>query len=119
MPKTTKKTSKDVVNAVWILEHPNTVHALSYFPFFIWPIAMYFLGKTDKKKAMHHIKYALLIAVAVSILYMLLNGFVSRILSIVYVVWSGYLAYKAYIWEAVKIEILDSVEEKITQTVKK
>jgi len=119
MPKATKKTAKDVVNAAWVLEDANIVHALTYFPFFIGPIAMYILGKTDKKKAMHHIKYALLMATAVCLLFFVLNGFVSQILSITYIVASGYLAFKAYKGEDVQIEILDTVEDKISKTIKK
>jgi len=119
MAKATKKTSKQIVDSVGILWEANVVHALSYFPFFIWPVAMYFLGKTDKKKAMHHIKYALLMAVGVVILFMLLNGFVSRVVSLVYLAASAYFAYKAYMGEEVQVEIFDTVEDKIAQTMKK
>jgi len=43
MPKATKKTTKQIVDSVGVLENANTVHALAYFPFFIGPIAMFFL----------------------------------------------------------------------------
>ena len=117
--KKTTKTTKQIVDSVGVLEDANLVHALSYFPFFIGPVAMYFLGKTDKKKAMHHIKYALLIAIAVCVLFFILNGFVSRLVSLAYLTGSAYLAWKAYNWEEVTIEILDTVEEKIAEKVKK
>lgn len=63
MAKQAKKTTKQIVDSVGVLDNANMVHALSYIPFFIGPVLMYFLGKSDKKKAMHHIKYAFLIAV--------------------------------------------------------
>jgi len=119
MVKATKKTTKQVVNSMGVLENENMVHALAYFPFFIGPIAMYFLGKTNKKKAMHHIKYAALIAVAVFVLFILLNEFFSKLVSLVYLVGSAYLAWKAYSGEKVTIDILDTVEEKIAEKVKK
>jgi len=119
MPKTTKKTSKDVVNAMWVLDDANTVHALSYFPFFIGPVAMYFLWKSDKDKALHHIKYALLMAVAVLVLFMILNPFIARVVTLVYLWASGYFAFKAYNGEDVKVEIFDSVEDKISKSMKK
>ena len=66
MVKAVKKPStKKVVSPTSILEKPNMVHAMAYFPYLIGPIAMYFLGQTDKKAAMHHIKYAVIIAVFV------------------------------------------------------
>jgi len=119
MPKTTKKTSKDVVNSMWVLNDANMVHALSYFPFFIGPVAMYFLWKTDKNKALHHIKYALLMAIAVVVLFMILNWFASRVVTLAYLAASGYFAFKAYNGEVVKVEIFDTVEDKISKTIKK
>lgn len=119
MPKTTKKTTKDVVWAMWVLEDANTVHALSYFPFFIGPVAMYFLWKTDKKKALRHIKYSLIMAGAVVVLFMILNDFMSRLVTLAYVWASAYFAYKAYMWEEVKIDILDTVEEEFHKRTKK
>lgn len=71
MAKTTKKaapkktTTKKAAAPVDVpfLENPNIVHALSYFPYFIGAVAMFFLGRSDKKAAMHHIKYSGLLAV--------------------------------------------------------
>ncbi len=118
MAKSTKKTTKNVVDSMGVLNNANMVHALSYFPFFIWPVAMYFLGKSDKKKAMHHIKYALLIAVAVCVLYIPLDAFFDKLVSYAYIIWSGYLAFKAYSGDTVKIDFLDTVEEKIAEKIK-
>jgi len=117
--KTTKKTVKDIKLAVWVLDNENLVHALSYFPFFIGPIAMYFLGNTNNVLKMHHIKYALLMAVAVLVLFMILNWFASRVVTLAYIVASGYFAFKAYNGEIVKVEIFDTVEDKISKTIKK
>ena len=79
---------------------------------------MYFLGNTDKKLALHHIKYAVLIAIAVCVLYIPLDSFFDRLISYAYIIWSGYLAWKAYKGESVRIEILDTVEEKIAEKIK-
>lgn len=102
-----------------ILENENIVHALSYVPYFIGAVAMYFLGGSDKKAAMHHIKYSALIAAAVIILTFVLNGFFIQILALGYLIGSAYLAWKAYNGEDVTIEILDTVEDKIAEKVKK
>jgi uncharacterized membrane protein len=123
MAKATKKpTTKKVVveNAdVSILMKQNIVHALAYVPYFIGAVAMFFLGKTNKDAAMHHIKYSALLAAAVIILSFVLNGFFIQLLALIYLVGSGYLAWKAYKGEDVKIEILDTVEDKIAKSVKK
>lgn len=119
MPKQTKKTAKQIADSVGVLDNANMVHALSYFPFFIGPVAMYFLGNTNKKKAMHHITYAFLIACGVTILFILLNEFFSRLVTLAYLIGSGYLAWKAYSGEEISIEILDTVEGKIAEKVKK
>jgi len=119
MPKATKKSTKQIVESVGFLDNANAVHALAYFPYFIGPIAMFFLGKTDKKKAMHHIMRAAIIAVVVVVLYMILNDFVSRIVTLAYLAGSAFFAWKAYNGEEVSIEILDSVEDKINQQIKK
>lgn len=121
MAKATKKatTAKSTSTADSFLEQENTVHALSYFPYGIGALAMFLLGKSDKKKLMHHVKYSALIAIAVFILLFVLNGFFARLISLVYLAGSAYLAWKAYNGEEVTIEILDTVEDKISEKVKK
>jgi len=121
MPKTTKKTQSKAHIDAWIsmLEKQNIVHALAYVPYFIWAIAMLVLWKTNKQAAMHHIKYSALIALAVFILFVILNGFVAMLVNIAYLVVSGLFAIKAYNWEEIKVEILDTVEDKILKTIKK
>ena len=122
MAKATKKpAAKKAASAKSgnILENANIVHALSYVPYFIGAVAMYFLGESDKKAAMHHIKYSALIAAAVIILTFVLNGFFIQILALAYLAGSAYLAWKAYNGEDVTIEILDTVEDKIAEKVKK
>lgn len=71
--KVTTKKSTTTKQQGSFLENPSIVHACIYFPFFIGPIAMYFLGNTDKKKAMHHIKYSVLMAIAATVLIILLK----------------------------------------------
>lgn len=115
--KTTKPAKKNLAND--ILEKPNMVHALAYIPYLIGPIVMFFLSKTDKKKLMHHIKYAAIIFVATILLMIVLNDVFRTILNILYIAASGYLAWKAYNGEDVQIELLDSVEEKINEKINK
>jgi len=119
MTKQAKKSTKKIVESVGILENANMVHALAYLPYFIGPIAMYFLGKSNKKATMHHIKYAILMAIGVVVLYLLLNDFFSKIISLVYIVASAIFAYKAYMGENVKVEIFDTIEGKISEKIKK
>jgi len=68
---------------------------------------------------MHHITRAAIIAVAVVVLYMILNEFASRLVTFAYLGASGFFAWKAYNGEDVSIEILDSVEDKINKQIKK
>lgn len=117
--KATKKTAKEITAAVWVLDNENMVHALSYFPFFIGPIAMYFLGNTNNVLKMHHIKYATIMAIAVLLSFLILNNIFSQLVSMVYIVASGYFAFKAYKWEVVKVEILDTIEQKFNEQIKK
>ncbi len=118
MVKETKKTPANAATGS-ILEQANIVHALSYIPYFIGPVLMFFLAKSDKKASMHHVKYSALIAIAAVVLFILLRGFFANLVNVLYIVGSGYLAWKAYSGEEVKLEILDSVEEKISETVSK
>ncbi len=119
MAKQAKKSAKKIVESVGVLQNANIVHALSYLPFFVGAVSMYFLGKTDKKAAMHHIKYSVLMAVIVIIAYIPLDMFFDRLLSLAYVGVSAFFAYKAYMGEEVKVEIFDTIEDKISEKIKK
>ena len=118
MVKSDKKVAKSS-NGWDFLEKQNVVHALSYFPYFVGPIAMFFLAKTDKNKAMHHIKYSAIIALVVVVLFFILKGFIANAVNLAYIAGSVYLAWKAYNGEEVNIEILDNIEDKISETVTK
>ena len=121
MAKTTKKATKSpskkavAKKEVTFLENANIVHALAYFPYLIGAISMYFLGKTNKKAAMHHIKYSAMLALVALVLIVLLRGFFAQIVSLAYLVLSGFFAWKAYNGEEVKVEILDTIEGKISE----
>ncbi len=118
MVKTDKKAPKKTGSN--ILEQANMVHALAYIPYGVWAIAMFFLALSDKNKAMHHIKYSGIIAVAAILGHVLLNGsFIGWLIFPAYIAGSAYLGWKAYNGEEVTIELLDSVEEKIEGAVKK
>ena len=102
-----------------ILDQANMVHALAYIPYFIGAVAMYFLGNTDKKQAMHHIKYSAMIAGVAMILILVLKGFFGMVVSVAYLVISALFAYKAYRGEKVEVEILDVIEDKISEKIQK
>lgn len=80
---------------------------------------MYFFGESDKKAAMHHITYSAMLAVAVMVSFLILNGFFANVVNLAYIGLSAYFAYKAYNGEEVKVEILDTIEGKISEKVKK
>ena len=104
-------------SSVSILDKPNVVHSLSYIPYGIGAILMYFLWNTDKKKAMIHIKYSAYMAIIIIVLLILLKGFFAALLSLIYLGISWVLAYKAYNGELIQIEILDTLEDKVTHTI--
>lgn len=120
MPKATKKAApkKAATSSDNILGNVNLTSAMSYFPYFIGAVAMYFLAE-NKKSVMHHVKYSAILAVIVIALMFVLNSFFAGILNLAYWVWSAFLAFKAYKGEAVQVEILDTIEEKISDTIKK
>jgi uncharacterized paraquat-inducible protein A len=68
---------------------------------------------------MHHIKYSALMAAVVFILTFVLNGFFMKLVALAYLAVSAYFAWKAYNGEEVHVEILDTIEDKITEKVKK
>ena len=123
MPKSTKKVSAKVeveTNEVSLLMQQNVVHALAYFPYLIGVVSMHFLWRTNKQAAKHHIMYSLIIAVAAIIGHIFLTGSILWwMIFPAYMIGSAFLAWKAYNGEEVKIEILDSVEEKLSNSVKK
>lgn len=120
MAKATKKTTTKANTAPEsMLEKSNVVNALSYFPYLIGAIAMYFLGESNKKEAMHHISYSAIMGVAVIVLFFVLNGFFANVVNLAYLGISAFFAYKAYNGEKVQVEILDTIEDKISEKVKK
>lgn len=112
---TTKKTSTPSM-----LEQENIVHALSYFPYGIGAIAMFFLGMSDKKKALQHIKYSWVLAVVAIIWHIFLTGSIlGWIIFPAYILVSWYLALKAYNGEKIQIDMIDSLEDKVQEKMKK
>jgi len=95
--KSTKKSansSKKAANSS-ILADTNITGALSYFPYFIGALAMYFLAE-DRKAILKHIKYSVLLAFAAVILMILLNQFFAWVFNLAYWGFSAFLAFKAY-----------------------
>lgn len=120
MAKAPKKaTAKKTSTPGNLLENANVVHALSYFPYLIGAIGMYFLGQSNKKEAMHHISYSAIMGAIVIVLFFVLNGFFANVVNLVYIGVSAFFAYKAYNGEDVQVEILDTIEDKISEKVKK
>lgn len=116
--KQAKKSVETLASSTSILENKNIVNALAYFPYFIGAVLMYFLA-ADKKSAMHHIKYSALMATIVVIVLFIVNPFVGKIVCLAYLGVSAFFAFKAYKGQEVKVEILDTVESKISETLKK
>lgn len=86
MAKTTKKVAKKVAATGEFLEKANNVHALAYVPYFVGAAVMYFLGKSDKKAAMHHIKYSAILAGIFLIIVLVANGYIQSIANVAYLV---------------------------------
>lgn len=122
MPKATKKAApKKTVTKTSnsILENVNLTAAMSYFPYFIGAVVMYFLAE-ERKSIMKHIKYSAIIWVIAILLHVFLTGsLLGYFVLPVYVIASAFFAHKAYKGEKVQVEIFDSIEEKISDTIKK
>lgn len=116
MPKTTKKSVPKGSNN--FLAQANITSAISYFPYLIGAITMYFLAE-DKKATLHHVKYSAMMAVAVIVLIFVLNPFFAGVLNLAYWAISFFFAWKAYNGEEVSVEILDKVEEEFNKKIKK
>ncbi|MDA9128985.1 hypothetical protein N9J72_00725 [Candidatus Gracilibacteria bacterium] len=95
------------------LEKQENINAIAYIPYLVGPALAFFLGKTDKRMLKHHIKYSLVFFLIALILTVILADFFKGITTICYIVVSGYFAYKAYSGELIKIDVFDTVEEKI------
>jgi uncharacterized membrane protein len=118
MSKSTKKVTSELKKeSDNILSDLNITSALSYFPYLIGALAMYFLA--EDKKTLHHVKYSAMMAVAVIVLMFILNGIASVILNFAYWGVSLFFAFKAYKGEEVKVEIFDTIEEKISEKIKR
>ena len=95
---------------------------MSYFPYFIGAICnVFFSENLIKKQQCIILHIQLCIAVCSNGSHSLfLNGFFANVVNLAYI--GEYLhifAYKAYNGEEVKVEILDTIEEKISEKVKK
>lgn len=102
-----------------ILSQESMTHSLSYIPYFIGPIVMFFLADTNKKKLLVHVKYSAIIAWAVIILTIMLNVFFAYLLHVVYIWLSLYLWYTAYNGENIQIDFIDTLEDKVYENIKK
>jgi len=121
MAKATKKAApkkKAASSSSDIWERVNVQNALAYVPY-LGAIVMYVWKRPSKGDLLHHIKYSALILVGITVLCILLNGFFGQLATLAYLGLSGFFAWKAYNGEKVSIEILDTIEDKISEKVKK
>lgn len=102
-----------------ILSQESTTHSLTYIPYFIGPVLMFFLASSDKKKLFVHIKYSSVIALWAIVLMIMFNTFFTWVLSVAYLCLSILLAYKAYNGEKIQIDFIDSLEDKVQEKIKK
>ena len=103
-----------------LLAREEITHSFCYFPYFIWPIAMFFLAETDKKKTMIHIKYSAIIAFVVIVLHVFVSGSILGFLLFPWYVWlSVWLGVKAYNWDKIQIDFIDSLEDSVQEKIKK
>ncbi len=118
--ETSSSSTETISSNSWtFFAEQKNVNAISYVPYFIGPAIAYFFSETnDRKQMMHHINYSIILAVVAVILIVLLKWFFGSIVNFSYIAASIYFGMKAYKWEEVKVEILDSIEEKISEKVK-
>ncbi|MDD3646251.1 MAG: hypothetical protein PHH06_02465 [Candidatus Gracilibacteria bacterium] len=89
----------------------NLKYALCYIPFF--SIVIFFIEDKKTDELRKHIKYAIFLLLAYILLYMFLGWMMGAILSLLYIIISVFLGYKAYNGENVDLEIIDDIEKKI------
>ena len=108
-----KNKKKDILSEEWV------THALTYIPYFIGPLLMFFLANSDKKKLRVHLKYSWVLALIAILLMIALNYFFTWLLSIAYLGVSILLAYKAYNGDKIQINFIDSLEDSVQEKLKK
>ena len=101
-------------------EGPNKLamrKAMCYIPF---AAIIFFIIEKDNKDLEQHIRYGLLLFA-----FWVVAGMIFRLLGMwffvfmIYVAGSGYLAFKAYSGEEIKVDFLDQAWEAITGKIKK
>jgi uncharacterized membrane protein len=102
-----------------ILLREEFTHSFSYFPYFIGPLVMFFLADSDRKKLMVHIKYSSVIAFIAILCIIAMNSFFTWLVSLLYLGLSIFLALKAYSWEKIQIDFIDSLEDSVQEKLKK
>ena len=114
MATTPKKSKKD------LLSREEFTHACAYVPYFFWPVLMFFLADTDKKKILVHIKYSAVMAFVVVVWHIVLSwSILGFLLFPWYVGLSIWLGLKAYNWEKIQIDFIDSLEDSVQEKLKK
>lgn len=102
------------------LSREEFTHTFSYFPYFIWPVVMFFLADSDRKKLMVHIKYSAIIAFVVVVWHIVLSWSILGFLLFPWYVWlSIWLGLKAYNWDKIQIDFIDSLEDSVQEKIKK
>ncbi len=99
----------------------NLKYALSYVP--LVSFVFLFIEKDISKEFRKHINYAMilfLIYVVLSfILKVLFLYLLLPLLFIIYIWASIYFGFKAYNWEKIEVEVLDNIQDKISDSISK
>lgn len=92
---------------------------MSYIPYGVGALAMYFSHGNTEKKQHFIILNTLMIAVAAIVCLVIFWMTFWYILNLAYIVLSVYFGWRAYNGQEVEVEFLDVIEDKITETIKK
>lgn len=98
----------------------NFKNALCYIP--LVAFVLFFTEKTKTVAMKKHIKYGAILSLTYIVLYFImglvfLGGF-RGIVFLVYIALSGFLIYKAYKGQEIKIEYIDTLEKKVQENMK-
>lgn len=88
-------------------------YSLCYLP--IVPIVFFFVESKKTKEFMKHIRYGIYLFVIFIILNFLLYRILWWFLFLIYVWVVGFLMYKTYNWEDVKLDYIDKFEDKFNE----
>lgn len=105
------------------IKKDNLKNALCYIPIVAIVLAFTEQNKTEEFKK--HMNYWIILFIIYLVIKMILWVFffywsfmISSTITLIYFIISGILWYKAYVWEDVKIDVLDDIEDKVKDNFK-